>query len=188
MAEELLPADVELYTKGRLSRTDPGVERALASAKARVRRFCGWHVSPVATQTISLDGNGDIYLFLPTLKVVNLTAITEDGVALDVAEIERSVECPGMLIKKSRGHWARGYGNIEVTFEHGFTADEAQDWREAVLSLIDQASLTVGTGRNGPVISKRVDDVQMSWSGLPNEVENAPLDRKALSTYRLLAI
>ena len=188
MPEELLPFDAEQYTKGRLSQTDPDVVRALNSAKSRVRRYCGWHVSPVRAETITLDGNGGQYLFLPTLKVVTLTSVTLDGETLDLTDdVKQSAEMPGVLVRPY-SFWHCGYGNIEVTLSHGFTAAEAEDWREAVLSLVDQASMSAGTGRAGPIISKRVDDVHVSWSGLPNEVENAPLDKRALATYRLLTI
>ena len=188
MPEELLPFDAEQYTKGRLLQADPDVVRALSSARAWVRRYCGWHVSPVRTETITLDGPGGQYLFLPTLKLVSLTAISEDGVALDLADVKASAEAPGVLAKAGSGHWGGEFGSVEVTLTHGFTADEAQDWREAVLALVDQASMSAGSGRSGPLISKRVDDVQYSWSGLPREVENAPLDQRALAPYRLMAI
>jgi hypothetical protein len=67
---------------------------------------------------------------------------------------------------------------------HGYTAAEAEDFRGAVLAMVDQASLAVGTGASGSVVSKTVDDVSLSWSGA---VAAAPIDKAALDAYRLLA-
>lgn len=187
MPEELLPFDAEQYTKGRLSQTDPDVVRALNAAKRRCRNYCGWHVSPVQTDTVVLNGAGDFYLFLPTLKLVSVTSVTENGVALDPADWEVAANV-GAIVKTSRMAWKCGFSNIEVEFEHGFTAAEAEDFREAVLSVVDQASMTAGEGRAGALISKRVDDIHLSWSGLPAEVENAPMDKRLLAPYKLLAI
>lgn len=189
MAEDLTTADVEQFTKGRLSQTDPGTVRALNAALVRVRRYCGWHVSPVRGETLTLDRPCSPLLILPTLKVVTLTSITVDGVDVDLTDVMLSGEAPGVLATRSNswgGYWTdSGFGVVEIELEHGFTAAEAEDWREAVLSLIDQASMNVGTGRTGPLISKRVDDVDYHWSGLPREVEDAPLDKSILSKYRL---
>lgn len=186
MPEELLPSDAEQYTKGRLSQTDPDVARGLASALSRARNYCGWHVSPVRTETIALDGPGRTLLLLPTLKVVAITDISIGGESIDLATVRELADTPGALYRE-RG-WPCGFSNIAVTFSHGFTQAECEDFREAVLSLLDQASMSAGTGRAGPMIGKRVDDIDINWSGLPREVDNAPLDKRALAPYRLLGL
>jgi len=188
MAEDLTPQDVAKYTKDRIAADDPDVERALAAALARVRRYCGWHVSPVVDETITLDGTGRALLVLPTLKVVELTSVTEDGVELDLANVKQSADATGILAKSNWEPWEYGFSNVEVELSHGFTAAEAEDFREAVLSLIDQATMSINSGRSGPMISKRVDDVEVTWSSLPREVENAPMDKTILGRFRLLPI
>ncbi len=186
MPEELLPSDAEQYTKGRLDQTDPDVARALDAAKARVRNWCCWHVSPVLTETITMDGHGGCNLFLPTLKIVALTDIQIDGVSIDLTSVKRPADTPGVLYRQAG--WPCGYSNITVTLSHGFTAAQCPDWREAILALLDQASMTAGTGRSGPIISKKVDDVAINWSGLPKEVDDAPMDKRVLAPYKLYAL
>jgi len=52
----------------------------LDAANAEVRRLCGWHVAPVITQTLEMDGTGGQFLLLPTNKLLKVTACTNDGV------------------------------------------------------------------------------------------------------------
>ncbi|MBB3752609.1 hypothetical protein FHT44_005121 [Mycolicibacterium sp. BK634] len=185
MAEDLTPADVEEYTDGRLPQGANGTQRALNAALARVRNYCGWHVSPVRSETIVKNGTNDRWLSLPTLKIVEVTEVTECGVVLDLSTIKQSADEPGFLVKQC-GHWRYGLSNIEVELSHGFTADEAADFREAVLGLIDTASLSIGSSNGGPVIFERVDDVETHWSALPSAIENTPMDKSTLARYRIL--
>lgn len=199
MPEDLVPGDVEQYTKGRLSQTDPETVRALNAALAKVRSFCGWHVSPVRTETIILDRPEYNYptLILPTLKVVELTSITVDGVAIDLSNVRMSREAPGVLAQKNNQPWGgyrwdNGLGLVHVTLDHGFTAAEAEDFRGEVLRLIDVASLAVGTGADGPLEEKQVDDVTYRWSRVPDRLVDSiarnPMDSSALYGYQLLAL
>lgn len=185
MAEDLTPADVSAYTKGRLDASDPETQRALDAALARVRNYCGWHVSPVRTETITKDGTNSRWLFLPTQKIVEITSVTECDTVLDLDTAKTSADTMGLLVKQC-DHWRYGYGNIEIELSHGYTAAEAADFREVVLSLIDQASFTIGEGRNGPLLSKRVDDVELTWSGLPRAIDDTPMNKSMLAPYRLL--
>lgn len=181
MAEDLAPGDVEAYTKGVLLASDAETLRALNSALTRCRNYCGWHVSPVKTDTVMLHGSGHRFIVLPTLKVDSLISIVENDVVIDVTTIDQYTQEPGVLYKR-RGCW---HGRIEIVYSHGFAAAEAQDFRETVLSLIDQVTASIGTGRSGPMISKRVDDVDISWSGLPRAIDNAPMDKSVLDKYLL---
>lgn len=190
MPEELLPADVEQYTKGRLLASDPETARGLDAAIAKARRYCGWHVAPVLTETITLDGDGGRLLFLPTLKIVSIDSITIDDVVVDPDTYKTMSGAPGVVAKTHTGgchwnFWHCGVSNIEVTFTHGFTAAEAADWRDAVLRLIDQASLTVGQVASGPMTEKKVDVVQYRWS---DRIDYTGIDRTALAQYKLFAL
>lgn len=156
MPEQLLPFDVEQYTRGRLSQTDPETTRLLDAALARARRYCGWHVSPVITETITLDGHGDRFLPLPTKRIGAVVGIDVDGVPIDLSEVQQH---GSTLI---RWIWPCGYANIEVEFTHGFTAAEAVDFREAVLRMVDQSASIAAEG--GTLVSKTVDDVSYRWA------------------------
>lgn len=170
MAEELTPADVELFTSGRLVASDQEVVRMLSAALAIARREAGWHVSPVVEDdVVVLDGPGSRILTLPTRKLVELTSVVEDGVAWDPADLRWSAggppgitERPVAVRKRSGAFWSGEYQAIEVTMTHGFTAAEAADWRQAVLSLVDQVASITGRDE-ASLVSKKVDDVTYNW-------------------------
>jgi hypothetical protein len=133
----LTAAALETYSQGRLDRDDPETTRQLAAALSAAQRWCGWHVTPVAVdQVVTLDGPGGLLLRLPSLRVLELTKVIEDGVELDVDGLELSRI--GLVRKKSGGVWTTRLGGIEVTMSHGFA--DAPDFESAVLAYADRAS------------------------------------------------
>ncbi|WPH57638.1 hypothetical protein [Mycobacterium phage WXIN] len=187
MAEDLTPADVEAYTQGRLLASDPETARLLAASLDRVRRFCGWHVSPVQSNTESLDGEGWPYFVLPTRKVVDIVSITEDGNAVDLTTVRQKTDEPGVIYKRD-AYWC---GEIEIEYTHGYTADEAAAFRDEVLALIERTEMQQGTGAAGPLTGIEVDDVNMRWSGVMDRswgIAKNPLNESVLYKYRILPV
>jgi hypothetical protein len=170
---ELTADDVESFTGGRLTADDEEVQRMLAAALGAARRHCGWHVNPVvADDSVTLDGPGSRILNLPTRKLVDLTSLVEDGRVVPLDAIGWSAGGPpGALSrpisvrKKSGGWWKAYYQCITVVMTHGYTDDEAADWRYAVLSMVDQMGQLQVSGRGeGDLLSKKVDDVTYRWA------------------------
>lgn len=148
---ELTTADVASYTKGRLSAEDAETARLLAAALGAARRYCGWHVTPIAIDdVITLDGSGTTLLVLPTLRLTELTALTEDGIDVDISQI--SVSTRG-LARKRQGYvgggagcyWTDQFGGITATMTHGFA--EAPEWESAVLSFVERTAGGISVGR-----------------------------------------
>lgn len=169
---ELAVDDVESFTGGRLAASDDEVARMLAAALRMARRYCGWSVNPVVTGfTVTLDGPGSRILALPTRKLITLTSLTEDDVVVDLATVRYSaggppgaLERPVCVRKKSNGWWKSFYQCIDVVMTHGYTDEEAADWRYAVLSMVDQMGQVSASGRGGlDLLSKKVDDVTYRW-------------------------
>lgn len=172
---ELTAGDVQTYTSGRLTSGDGEVQRMLNAALMVARREVGWFVSPVEEDyEVTLDGPDSRVLWLPTLKLVTLTSIVEDDVSLDMSTVRASTgDTPGRnrrvaVRKRSGNFWSDEYGSIVVTMDHGFTEAEAVDWRQAILSMVDQMSLLPVRAATGSsdfgVASKRIDDIQLNWS------------------------
>ncbi len=134
---------VEAFSKGRLDRDDPETDRQLDAALAAARRYCGWHVTPVASGvTFTLDGPGGRTLVLPTLKLTALTSVTEDGTALTLSDLHWSAR--GLIAKKDGGFWSTLFGGITVVASHGF--DVADDFESVVLAAIDRGAFSPDTG------------------------------------------
>jgi hypothetical protein len=173
---ELEASDVATFTNGRLA-ADAVTQQMLDAAQITARRDAGWHVCPVRTDdTVIIDGPDSRILYLPTRKLVALTSIEEDGTALTPLADKVSWSAggpPGLLDgpvrvrKRGRGWWTPEYQGIEVTMTHGYTEEEAADWRRAVLSMVDQMALipvaeSTGVSEFG-LTRKQVDDVAYSY-------------------------
>jgi hypothetical protein len=165
---ELTVDDVRKFSARLDEFDDDPLQDMLDAALAAARRYCGWSVTPVATDDeLVIDGPGGRVLSLPTLNLIEVTAVTECGVVLDVTKLDVSRR-KGTVEKQSwYGCWSHRDGAISVTITHGFTETEAADWRRAVLRLVDIMSLEpvmVGAERDSPEMKrKRVDDVDYEW-------------------------
>ena len=107
----------------------------LAAASAAVRNACGWHIAPVITQTLILDGPGGTALVLPTGHLVDLTAVVVRGVLLDPLAVEWSAD--GIV----RGNWPARFRSIQVTMQHGYD-DTPADLAAIVCSIAARHALT----------------------------------------------
>lgn len=110
-------ADLVAYTQGAVdeARADTLVEGVLDS----VRAYCGWHVFPERTETITVNGSGAKELQLPSLRVADVAEILEDGVPLDESAYTWSADGG---VRKRVGCWPREFRSVTVTLTHGVEA------------------------------------------------------------------
>lgn len=107
--------------------TPAGVdEAAWLATVADVRAFCGWHIAPEVTETLTLDGPGAPILVLPTLRVVDLTSISDDGSVVTDPEWSAT----GMV---RRYCWTHKFRGIEATLTHGF-----EEWPAELLAVMTE--------------------------------------------------
>ena len=103
------------------------------AACAAVRLYCGWHIAPVVTETLTLDGPGGTLLRLPSARVVNVLSVTNFGTVIDQPEWSSD----GMI----RAHcWTERFRGVVVELTHGL--DECPP---DVLEVMKQMS-TPGAG------------------------------------------
>lgn len=141
MAEPLEPlatsADLTKFRSG-----DP--DTIMRQVGAGVREWCGWHIAPSITQTVRVDGAGGRSLWLPTLLITAVTAITNDGQALDVdADIDWSAD--GWIELRHRC-WSHRPRSIEVTMTHGHVSTP-----ENLVGLIAQIASRAVSSPTGTV-------------------------------------
>lgn len=84
------------------------------AAQAAIRSYCGWHIAPVVTTVVTLDGSGGSILLLPTLKLITVDNVSVNGAPVNDFEWSEA----GML-RRDR-NWPRKFRSIEVTFSHGY--------------------------------------------------------------------
>lgn len=161
---ELTAPGVEQYTGGRLDRDDPETTRLLNSALAAARRRCRWHVYPLRVdEIVTLDGPAGRLLRLPTMRLVELKELTEDGTLVPLSDID--VSRRGMVEKRSGAFWTRRFSGIVAKMTHGFgESDVPEDFNSAVLSLIDRASFAP-TGGRARVIGPFQYDIEKTAGG-----------------------
>ena len=136
---ELTTADVETFTRGRLSAGDPVVQDILNAALVRARNYTGWVVSPqVADDAVTIDGPGGRELFLPTGR---------------------------RMVYRKNTCWTSEFAGITVTYTHGYTEEEAADWRRAILLMVDRMSREQQSGARSKedLVRKKVDVVEYQW-------------------------
>lgn len=110
----------------------------LSAASAAVRRFCGWHIAPVVTDALVLDGPGGSSLLLPTLELVELVSVAVNGAQLDAAALEWSAD--GIV----RGNWPARFRSVAVTMRHGWEATPAD--LEAIVCMVAGRHALTPTG------------------------------------------
>lgn len=145
------------------------------AAEKLVRDFCGWHVAPVVTETITLDGTGSRRLFLPSLKVLDVQSVQVGGESL--AEGAFSWSETGILYR--RGGWPEGYRNVVATIVHGH---DAEDVRWIVDGIVERRKGAAA----GRAIRVRVGQRSMDFEhGAGSATRLFQDERDALAPYRI---
>jgi len=189
---ELTPQDVADYTNNRLPADDPETQRLLDYALAAVRNYCEWHVTPPRDETLVFDGEGSRILVLPTMYLVELKSVEENGHSLDVSGLVASAynagkRTPVRLRKRSGGVWAMGYSNIVVEMTHGFDEEDAADFRLAVLDAVDRFAQTKGNVSVGGLKRYDVDDVKREWfDPRAGDFAERVINERLVEPYRIL--
>ncbi len=131
------------------SQTQVNPQFWLDAAHGAVRHECGWHVAPVITETLVLDGRGGVTLLLPSQRISNIISAKNDGV--DVTASIRYSRNAGMVDLPSG--WTTELGGIEIELEHGYPVDEVPDVAALIVGLTKRAAQTaggaVGIGQQG---------------------------------------
>jgi hypothetical protein len=100
-----------------------GVQELLDAASSTIRRYCGWHVAPVVTEQVVVDGRGGHSQLLPTLRLVDLLALSiwqvgGTDLVIDPLTVEWSRD--GYLRQSACARWPERLRGITATIEHGF--------------------------------------------------------------------
>lgn len=135
----MLPAlaaatDLSYYLQTPVS--DESALLALQNASGVVRSFCRWQITPVYTETLTLDSEGGSVLQLPALVVSNVAQVTVDGVPItdftwsgDGMVSRPWTMCPtydAELDQWVTGGFPAGFRRITVTYTGGYDAAPAE--------------------------------------------------------------
>ena len=145
---------------------------AWAAACGAVRGYCGWHIAPSVSETVTVDGPGGSLLLLPTLHLTDLTDVTNDGTAVTDPEWSEA----GMV----RGSWTSKFRGVKATLTHGYETCPA----EVLAVVTDMAKSAVLMG------AANVQAGPYSMSPLPHAAQAgavgmSDLQRAVLDRYKL---
>lgn len=101
---------------------DPILKSRLRDASRRFREAVGWDVSRTEDDVVELNGDGGRILLLPVKYVQAIDAVVVDGVEL-ATSAWRLDKRNGML-ERVGGVWPRGLARVQITYSHGFDAEE----------------------------------------------------------------
>lgn len=152
----------------------------LAAAHGSVRRFCGWHVAPMVAETLRVDGRGGRSLLIRSGRVVNLIAVTSDGVDV-TARVDVSED--GTLELRS-GCWSSRLGGITVELEHGYALEDVPEVAALILTLAKRGA----SGATQQYASQSVGGASVSafaQGGAPLSVPLLEREQESLLPYRL---
>jgi hypothetical protein len=133
---------------------------AAKAASASIRQHCGWHVYPVLTETIILDGSGSSVLLLPTGRLIDVTACSQtyrgvtDPTVIDPVELEWSEK--GYLYSLSC--WTDRARGVTVTIRHGY--DSVPELAELCRNVVARAAMSPG----GQVTAKSMGDRSIQYA------------------------
>lgn len=177
----LTPAQFSAGTGGKVAADDPRLPALLDGVSAAVRAYCRWHVAPVLTHELVLDGRGARVLLLPTTHATAVTDVTVCGAALTADDYEWSAS--GMLRKRS-GCWPDRYRSVTLTLEHGYDLADVPDLAEMVQQVAARAFASpMGSVREqvGPFASA----ASQVAPGVAGGVALMGHERALLDAYRL---
>lgn len=138
---------------------------ALASAAARVRSACHWHIAPAYQQTWVMAVPADGIIDLDTLRVDSIDSVTVDGVPLQYpADYDWSDDGRVELRSVRRG---QGMRSLVIVVTHGYEVCP-----DDLVQLIAQLAQP---GMGGQLVrSEGTGDFTTSYFGLQQDAVVAP--------------
>lgn len=109
------------------SASNPKLRARLRDASRRFREAAGWPISRTEEELVELNGDGGRILLLPVMYVEKVDAVSVDGVALAAGTGYRVDRRAGMLERVDGNVWPAGLARVQVTYTHGFDAEEKDD-------------------------------------------------------------
>lgn len=182
LAAVVLPplVDPELLESAFPDLTPEDLETAVIDASNTIRRFCGWHISPQLDFDLVLDGTGAPTMFLPSLRLNSVTAVSDNGTDIDPAGIKWSAD--GMIRRGTGGCWTSEFRGVRAQFNSGFAPEELGGITSLITSLIKRPT----DDPTGVVASKAVGSVSISYApatGARGRLTES--DQSALADYKL---
>lgn len=101
----------------------------LLQAEAIVRGYCGWHISPPESRTVTLEHDDSCELVLPSQFVTSVTSVSYEGTDVTGWRLTAAGVLKNLYV---------GCGPVEVEFTSGYAADAVPPAVTRVVQAIAQ--------------------------------------------------
>lgn len=171
---------------------EPVVAYLIENATGLIRDHCGQHLESQDGLTVTVDGTGGPWLFMPETPIRAVSAVVEDGRTLGADEFVWYRD--GSLLRVN-GRWVRKPQAVTVTYDAGYHPIPA-GLRAVCASMVARAfTAAIGLldddadGDPRPKVSEAKGNYSVTWLDMPVDVALSQLyvtadDAKALGPYR----
>lgn len=167
------PQDVAAASGGQVPDGDPRLETLIAGATDAIRLWCGWHVAPVLTETLTLDAEGSASLRIPTGRLITATGLKVDGAPVPDDVWDYSM---AGMIRLRRGVFPDRFRAVEVTITHGY------ERAPALAAVITRSVLSACASPMGAT-REQAGSISATWARAGMTLSDT--DRRELAAYRL---
>lgn len=151
----------------------------LKAAQAAVRAYCGWHVCPQLTHTITVDSYGGQTLLLPTKHIVDVSNVTVNGVDC-TANVQWS---EAGILRLTTGVFPDGLRDVSVSLTDGYEPAAVPQIMALLVTLAKRAQIQPG------IASQSVNGASISYSTAATPgVALLQSEMDLLAPYRLEAM
>jgi hypothetical protein len=136
---------------GPVATADQGKVTALLSdADSLVEQITGQQLEYVAGDQVTLDVKSlwQYQVFVPELPVKNISAVSDNGVSLDITSGNDVLWYRSGKIERRAGTFTYGPNKVGVTYDHGWQPSEVPGWLVAlVCTMAHRGTLSTVTGQ-----------------------------------------
>lgn len=164
--------------------TPPGGQGTRGAAWGIIRAYARWHITPIITETLTLDATGTQTINLPTLRLLEVERLEYAGQEIDPAGFEFS---DAGLIRVGKTALPSRLGGIKATIRHGYDPKECAEIFQIAQALAER--IQIGNASQG-VVQQTTGPFSMRFGtiagGVP--VSQALLlepEKQVLARYRL---
>lgn len=148
----------------------------IKAAQAAVRAYCGWHVAPIFTHSITVDAWGGRRLMLPTLRLLEFKSLKWDGV-------EHADDCRwsvnGSLQLTDGLQFPDEPGAVTATITDGWDLTDVPQVQAVIMSAARRAQIQPG------VASQSVNGSSVTYLAGVQGVALAQSEKQLLEPYRI---
>lgn len=158
---------------GAVHAADPRLPVLIDGATNALRAWLGWHVAPVITEVMTLDGNGHTTMQLPSTHVLSVDALAINGKTIEPHLYGWS---QAGMIELYSGAFPERFRSVRVMVKHGYPS------LPAFASIVTN---TVLGAMSSPMGATREQAGELSIAWERNGLQLTSKDKETLAPYKI---